>query len=165
MKQGGDMKYLTFDLERAIMLLECKDHGMTKSLRPEGYGLVKDPRKKSRCVGLHRLKYCEYNDVTLDSINGLVVRHSCDNPRCIERTHLILGSRADNNRDRADRKRSAKKVPSRQKLTAKQVEWIRDNYVKGSRTLGGVSLGKKFGVHHSTINYIIQGKLYEVSHV
>lgn len=36
---------------------------------------------------------------------GLVVRHTCDNPACCNPGHLILGTRNDNNQDRAERKR------------------------------------------------------------
>lgn len=51
----------------------------------------------------HRLVYCAHHgpfDPWLD------VRHSCDNPSCVEITHLSIGTRSDNMRDSVDRKRS-----------------------------------------------------------
>ena len=39
-------------------------------------------------LGLHRLVYCEANNVTLEEIKGLVVRHKCDNRRCINPDQL-----------------------------------------------------------------------------
>lgn len=39
---------------------------------------------------------------------GSVVRHECDNPRCVRVSHLRLGSQADNIADKVDRGRQAK---------------------------------------------------------
>lgn len=134
--------------------MNCKDHGKTKSLRPEGYAMVGIPGVTGRCVNLHRLVYCEHNGVTLESIKGLVVRHSCDNTRCIEPTHLLIGTRGDNNKDRKDRDRSAKVVPSRQKLDAAEVAAI------GAMFLGGVRkthLARQFGVDFNVIQKVLNG--------
>lgn len=137
---------------------ECIDHNMSRSLRPEGYGLVTDPRKKSRCVSLHRLVYCEANGLTLDDIAGKVIRHSCDNPRCINPSHLLIGTRADNNRDRAMRGRSAKVVPSRQALTRVQCEEIKARYNPNRCAVNGVcKLAKDYGEDTNVIYRVVRG--------
>jgi predicted XRE-type DNA-binding protein len=41
-------------------------------------------------------------------IAGLVVRHTCDNIKCINPQHLVLGTPADNVRDRGERGRTYK---------------------------------------------------------
>lgn len=141
--------------------MTCIDHGRTKSLRPEGYALVGIPGKHSRCTGLHRLVYAAKVHKELDEIKNVVVRHTCDNPRCINPDHLVSGSRADNNRDRAERGRSAKKVPNRQKLTLADVEYIRTHWTKGQppkpNPTGTCALAKKFGVDTAVIVKVIKG--------
>lgn len=137
--------------------MDCKDHGKTKSLRPEGYALVGIPGVRSRCVNLHRLVYCESNGLTLDDIKGQCVRHTCDNPRCIEPTHLILGSWAQNNKDRAERGRSAKSVPSRQKLTAQDCFIIMSTHVKNHQKYGASALARRFGVDDAVIHKVLKG--------
>lgn len=53
-------------------------------------------------VKVHRLVY---KLVHQKDITGLVVRHTCDNPRCLNPDHLIIGSNLDNVRDRVERGR------------------------------------------------------------
>ena len=132
----------------------CIDHGKTKSLRPEGYALVGIPGKAGRCVNLHRLVYCQANGLTLDDIKGQCVRHTCDNTRCIEPTHLVIGSWAQNNKDRSDRGRSAKVVPSRQKLGPSEVAAIGAMFLGGARK---THLARQFGVDFNVIQKVLNG--------
>ena len=137
----------------------CIDHGRTKSLKPEGYALVRIPGVRSRCTGLHRLVYAEKLGVPLAEIPGVVVRHTCDNPRCINPEHLIGGTRADNNRDRAERGRSAKHVDSRCKLTAEQIAEIRRRYQKRPKgnPNGVTALSREYGVDAAVIYRYLKG--------
>lgn len=52
----------------------------------------------------HRHLYEHFNGITLSS--DVVVRHTCDNPLCINPDHLIIGSSQDNVSDRVSRGRS-----------------------------------------------------------
>ena len=47
-------------------------------------------------------------------ITGLVVRHKCDNPLCINPNHLILGTNIDNVTDRTLRGRTHNQVTERE---------------------------------------------------
>lgn len=134
--------------------MDCKDHGRTKSLRPEGYAMVGIPGVRSRCVNLHRLVYCEANGLALDDIKGQCVRHTCDNTRCIEPTHLVIGSWAQNNKDRSERGRSAKVVPSRQKLGMAEVAAIGAMFLGGARK---THLARQFGVDFNVIQKVLNG--------
>lgn len=65
-----------------------------------GYGSVS---WHSKTWMAHRLMYAVHygpHDPWLD------VRHSCDNPGCVNIEHLSLGTRSDNMRDSVDRRRS-----------------------------------------------------------
>lgn len=144
-----------------VIDLDCEDHGRDRSLAKEGYALVTRPGARSRSVLLHRLVYCRSNGLELADIAGKVVRHTCDNPRCINPAHLLIGTRADNNRDRADRGRSAKRVPSRQKLTATDCAAIVKRYnpqrVGIKAPDGVVQLARDYGVDTNVIYRVLGG--------
>lgn len=82
---------------------------------------------------------------------GECVLHSCDNPPCCRVSHLYLGTRTDNNRDKVAKGRQAKIRGERNcfsKLTESQVYEIRD-----SKELRRV-LAARHGVSMSQISAI-----------
>lgn len=88
--------------------------------------------------------------------SATVVRHTCDNPACVNPYHLLLGTAAQNVADRVARKRSAKGSRNgRAKLTAEQVEQIRYRRSTGELM---TALAAEFGVNKSTIRLIVIGK-------
>lgn len=62
---------------------------------PQGYGQV---RTHGKTCAAHREAYRAFKG---DIPDGLVLLHTCDTPGCINPDHLRLGTRADNNRDKA----------------------------------------------------------------
>lgn len=109
----------------------------------------------------HRLAYCLANAVSLEAIAGLVVRHTCDNPRCINPEHLLLGTQLDNVQDRQVRGRTARGAKVLQaKLTEADVLFIRDNYVRYSKEYSTVGLARKFSVNKATISRILNRELW-----
>lgn len=53
-----------------------------------------------------RLVYCLVNNLKLQDIADKVVRHSCDNPKCVNPKHLVLGTQLENMEDRKLRGRN-----------------------------------------------------------
>lgn len=111
--------------------------------------------------GAHRVAYCEANGLLLSDITGLVVRHKCDNPPCVNPDHLELGTVADNNRDKIDRgrftpMRGEKNGNSR--LTPEAVNALRSEYRPHSKDANVYTLAKKFGISKSMAHYIVTQK-------
>lgn len=84
---------------------------------------------------------------------GLVIRHTCDNRRCINPDHLIIGTHQDNVKDRVARGRSAVGVRNgRSKMKPIDVLKVyRDK--RSSRT----ELAQRYGVDNQVIRKIQLG--------
>lgn len=59
-----------------------------------GYGQFK---VKGRHIGAHRVAYALVHG--WDSIEGKIVLHSCDNPSCVNPSHLSVGTQSQNVRE------------------------------------------------------------------
>ena len=68
----------------------------------DGYGIFSIRSKTYRA---HRLIWQVYNN---QSANGLTIAHWCDNPSCVNPSHLRGGDHLDNVRDRDQKGRQAK---------------------------------------------------------
>lgn len=137
---------------------DCIEWGKHRS--EDGYGTLRFNGKMQKA---HRVAYCQHHGLDIEAIAGKVIRHTCDNPPCVNPDHLIIGTQKENNRDRAERNRSAHltgEKNGRAKLTAEQVEDIRRRYVKGSRICNTVTLAKEYGVCQSHISEIVRGVIW-----
>ena len=114
-----------------------------------------------------RWVFLQHYGLSPSDIEGLVVRHTCDNGNCVAVSHLVLGTQMQNVQDSIDRDRhSAGERHGCAKLTEDQVREIRRRYIKGtSRWSPGNrrELEREFGVSRSQISDIINGKKW--SHV
>lgn len=75
----------------------------TNWLDKDGYGRR---RYEGKSALSHRIAYCEANNVSLKSIAGKVIMHSCDNRVCINPQHLSLGTHEENVADRVRKGRT-----------------------------------------------------------
>lgn len=91
-----------------------------------------------------------------DIQKGLVIRHTCDNRLCINPNHLIIGTHADNVRDRVERKRSAVGTANgRAKLSELDVIAIFTDNVTPKMTLA-----KRYNVEPKVIRDIKNSKTW-----
>jgi len=104
---------------------------------------------KNKTITAHRFSYIVHKG---DIPNGLVVMHTCDNPRCINPKHLILGTRKQNTQDMIDKGRHyTGEGLSRKKLTDQQIINIRNS------TESSYQLAKIYPVSPTQIRRIKNG--------
>ena len=124
---------------------ECTSH-CTNS---EGYVKVTHNGKQS--YG-HRYMY----EKIYGKISSEVLRHTCDNRWCINPSHLIEGTHADNVKDRVERKRSAVGTANgRAKLSELDVIDIFIDNITPKNTLA-----KRYNVDPKVIRDIKNGKTW-----
>lgn len=136
----------------------CVDHGLTGTKGGYATGRVVLPDGTVRKTTVHREVFYRHNGYLPP-----IVRHTCDNPRCKEPTHLVGGTQKDNVADMYARGRennpgSPGERNGRAVLTDEQCGEIRRVYVKNSRLFGLPSLARKYGVGTSQIWRIITGE-------
>jgi hypothetical protein len=127
------------------------------SFAGSGYGCFRIPEDEGRVTSAHRVAYRLATGEWPPA--GLLVRHKCDTPACVNPFHLETGSHLDNSRDMLDRERVHHRVQAGEenfnsKLSRADVETVREMIAAG-RT--NVDIGKRFGVHHATISRIRRG--------
>ena len=115
----------------------------------------------------HRAIYLLANlgsiELNAPPVNGYgFLRHTCDNPPCCNPFHLLVGSHADNMKDKVARGRSrwfdSSAQSPRAKLTESDVRAIRA-YHKGR--VGPLSkLESMYGVSRATIHGVVYGRHY-----
>ena len=129
---------------------ECAEFGGTRL--PTGYGQLTDPRT-GKPIFAHRLSW---ELIHGEIPEGHVVRHLCDNPKCVRPAHLTIGTQQEN---MADRKNRDNALP---KLTESDVLAIRYCGATGRWSQGDLAqmfLGS--GQGQPVIQRILSGKSYK----
>lgn len=136
---------------------ECLLYPYSKDSR--GYGLV-GGFGSGKSKSAHRLVYQMVYGVEPDT-----VLHTCDVRACCNKRHLRNGTQADNNKDRANKGRSAKEVLSRRALTKAQTTEIRRRYDPtrvGIKAPNGVKqLARDYNVDPNVIYRVLDGTYKE----
>jgi hypothetical protein len=109
--------------------------------------------KNGKRVHIHRHIYEEcFGEIP----KGMVIRHTCDNGRCINPEHLIIGTQRDNIQDMMDRDRNA--FYKNSKLNIEKVKEIKMRLKNGEKPK---DIFADYGVSKQTIEYIQKGKTWK----
>jgi len=107
----------------------------------------------------HRISYEATHGA--GSASGLVVRHRCDRPLCVNPAHLELGTHADNVRDKVERGRQPRgEANGVSKLTETDIRVIRSVCVKGNGDVGLSALARQFSVSRSVIGRVVRREMW-----
>lgn len=115
------------------------------SLGAEAKGSYSKVKEEGQNIRGHRLMYSAVYGPIPD---GLSVCHKCDTPKCINPTHLFLGTHKDNMQDMHAKGRARggkKRVPKATIIAARKV----------SPNKSFAELAKDLGCHHSTVYKVL----------
>lgn len=156
MYTGINVKVLTLaDVDDPISQKRFWDHVATSGYcwewkgakAADGYGLFKLGQR------IHRAHRISFVTAYLYLPESMFVLHTCDNPGCVNPTHLYAGSIADNNRDTRDRGRFG--CGPHIKLTDRDVVEIRERYARGETS---PRLAVEFNLYPSYVLKIVTGQ-------
>lgn len=120
----------------------------TGATNGDGYGMLydRDTGKKELAHRVaHRLAHGKYPAGTM--------RHTCDNPACVNLVHLVEGTQAENMQDMARKRRSANQHPPASLRQAKKAVKLYD------RGFSQMEIAGVTGLHQTTISRIVRGEV------
>lgn len=139
-KNGKSIKYV---IDKESGCWNCTSH-----FKNNGYPKIS---RNGHQTNIGRYIYETYYDKKLEA--GLVIRHKCDNPSCINPEHLVSGTVKQNSQDMVERNRA-----SRQVLTKEQVLEIKTLLIYTDYTAS--KIGEMFGVGFGAIASIRDGQTW-----
>jgi len=122
---------------------------------PKGYGVFS--RSSGGVSAYYYAHRAAYEMETGEKPGELNVCHSCDNPGCVNPSHLFLGSWTENMKDKVSKNRQAKGEAFHRKLTDLKVKEIRERYEHGETQR---ALATKFDVDPSLVSRVVNRRYW-----
>lgn len=120
-----------------------------------GYGVMKVANRRN--CSAHRVSYVIHHGPIPD---GMFVCHSCDNPPCVNPSHIFLGTPADNLKDAASKNRMLfGEAHPGNKFSAESVAKVRAGYPRLSER----ELANLYGVSEGMVYRIVRGLAWKKS--
>lgn len=153
--KGGALKNIS-PVERFFMFVKKTDTcWLWTGYLSDGYGRI-HVKRDGRQVKVHRFSY-ELHKGPIPE--GLVVRHTCDVPHCVNPEHLVLGTQRDNIADSVERGRVQHGERSgRARLTNEKVLELRRMYADGVRV---EDLAARFGIAVPGVTSVAIGRVWK----
>lgn len=125
----------------------------TAATKEGGYGVIRPEGQRSGpTLKAHRASLM----LAGVDIEGLVVRHRCDNPPCVNPSHLETGEQFDNVTDMVRRRRVAK-GEARSRLSNNDVRSIRRRAAAGERHQ---DIATAYGISRPNVSNIVSRKTW-----
>lgn len=148
-KTGGNMARPRSDVfqrfESKVKRVESGCHEWQSTIKNTGYGGFWHDGKPQTA---HCVAYQLYKG---EIPKGMVIRHSCDNRKCVNVEHLILGTQADNINDMDGRNRRGFGSKLNLAQIAEIKELIKQRYPQAE-------IASRYGVTQTAISKIKLGK-------
>lgn len=127
------------------------------SREEKGYGRFRLPGPDRRTWAAHRVAYAIYHGGFPPE--GQLVRHSCDNPSCVNPYHLEAGTATDNMQDMVQKGRYSRRPRSRvgPKLIDSDITLIRRKIEAGETN---TKIAAFFGISDSIVGRIRRRKVW-----
>lgn len=127
-----------------------------------GYGLFSIGGRHRGNVGAHRVSWMLANEQEAPDNFKSNVCHACDNRRCVNPSHLFLGSVSDNIIDAVKKGFRPTPFPSgtrnpQSKLTPDRIRRIRASYAAKQKQR---DIAKAFGLSQSTVWAIVNRRIW-----
>lgn len=131
-----------------------------RSLNKKGYGQIGMGGKGAKHITAHRLSYIIHNG---NIPEGMIILHSCDNPNCVNPSHLRSGTQSENILEAiAKGRKTPPKLPyhSGETHPSAKITELQAREIKFSgRPLKDLS--KEFGLSYTTVRRIRAGIIWK----